>query len=900
MSHLDVKSEFIIDSSQQLILSYSIFYNGRPLSLQLTELMQFIYNHESSLSPELSSFLYFITRSTKKFTLNNQLIYGIKNDSDILDFLLLSRQKNISLIMKHEGTERPLQSTGPLPINIQINKTGYSLSCQLTNKDYLLQSPTHFLLLHDSNGTYIYSAGLFVEISSKLDAFIGECLDNTVVSLHSSTDIAAFVKHVYTPSKSLINWNLNTSIDHLIPEEVTPNPLLTLLFENSVLTPMLSFEYGSEIIDSQCQDTEIIDRQSGQRITRMPEMESIYQEDLMSLFQEYNLPFLLNNPGDIAIFLDKITDILKKRDWKINSDIKDFNVIKDPVNLEFSVQDTGKDWFVFEPNCSVLDQHVSLQEIAKCALDNHGYVKTKKGFVKLTKESQDQLNYLSSNQAFKVGKTFSKRDILPLLHGTNVRTESKELKHSIETLKGLTPQTLALSPDFKGTLRSYQTYGVHWMNMISHCGQGGVLADDMGLGKTVQTLAFTSMKDSKSPTLVVCPTSVTYNWQHEISTFLPSKTSFVYSGANRNAHLESLLDYDYIIVSYGILKNDIEWLKSIHYASIIVDEAQYIKNPNAQVSKAIKKLQGDFKLAMTGTPIENHLQDIWNLFDFAMPDYLGSKGAFDTRVKDNNLDDIKAKIKPFVLRREKREVLDTLPDKTEIIVKCPLSSAQMSIYKTVLDAVKKGVQQSKKTNNKLHMLTALLKLRQVCTHPSLITDLKDMNIPSAKFDILTEKCSELYKENHKVVLFSQFTSMLDIIETWTKKNDIAIERIDGSITGKKRMEAVNRFQNSDKPCLFLISLKAGGVGLNLTAADYVIHVDPWWNPAIESQATDRVHRMGQKNKVFVYKLICEGTIEETIQQLQEEKRQLLNEIVDIDGSQEKSIDLKAIQELVFS
>jgi SNF2 family DNA or RNA helicase len=434
------------------------------------------------------------------------------------------------------------------------------------------------------------------------------------------------------------------------------------------------------------------------------------------------------------------------------------------------------------------------------------------------------------------------------------------------------------------------------MSLLSKIGQGGILADDMGLGKTIQTLAFTASLDEKGPTLVICPTSLIYNWQNEIQKFLPTKTSIAYTGTNRHKELNNFENTDYIICSYGIIKNDIDHISSIHYKAIIIDEAQYIKNPQAQISQAVKELSGNFKLAMTGTPIENSLQDIWNLFDFVMPGFLGTKNEFDFSIRNDDLSSLKARVKPFVLRREKREVLDSLPEKTEIIQKCPLSDEQMALYKSVLEQTK----QSMKSNNKINILTALLKLRQVCSHPAIIPELKDMNIPSAKFELITEKLVELIAEGHKVVLFSQFTTMLDVFEKWTKTEAIHFERIDGSISSEKRIQAVKRFQESTTPTVFLISLKAGGVGLNLTAADYVIHVDPWWNPAVESQATDRVHRMGQLNKVIVYKFICQGTIEETIQELQEEKRQLLQEIVDVDGIQERQIKIDDIKNLLFS
>ena len=457
-----------------------------------------------------------------------------------------------------------------------------------------------------------------------------------------------------------------------------------------------------------------------------------------------------------------------------------------------------------------------------------------------------------------------------------------------------------ISDAFKGQLRDYQQFGVNWMFMLSQIGLGGILADDMGLGKTVQTIALSTRLPGKEPIIVIGPTNVIYNWSKEIDTFLPGKKVIIYTGQTRQSKLTSFNNADFIITSFGVLKNDVDILTKFHYKAIFVDEAQYIKNPKTQISKSVKCLHGHFKLAMTGTPIENQLQDLWNLFDFIMPNYLGTQKAFDADITESRRDIIKTKIKPFVLRREKREVLESLPEKTEIIIKCPLSDEQMALYRTVLDATKKGILSTTGKRNRLGILAALLKLRQVCIHPGLLREVNSHAIPSAKFELVKEKIIELMDEGHKVVMFSQFTKMLDIIQEWITNQDYYYERIDGSITGKDRQAAIERFQEKRGSGIFLISLKAGGVGINLTAADYVMHLDPWWNPAIESQATDRVHRMGQKNKVFVYKFIAEGTIEEKIQNLQGEKKKLLAQVIDIDSVEEKSINLDEIKELVLS
>ncbi|NQY74717.1 MAG: DEAD/DEAH box helicase [Candidatus Margulisbacteria bacterium] len=425
------------------------------------------------------------------------------------------------------------------------------------------------------------------------------------------------------------------------------------------------------------------------------------------------------------------------------------------------------------------------------------------------------------------------------------------------------------------------------------------MADDMGLGKTIQAIAFTSVIKDENPTLIIGPSNVIYNWEQEINTFTPSKSVVMYTGSNRSRKLNPLEKPAFIITSFGVIKNDIDLLKTIPFKAIIVDEAQYIKNPNTLISKSIKQLTSPFKLAMTGTPVENHFQDLWNLFDFVMPDFLGSKADFDRSMKEGQKDWIKTKIKPFIMRREKQEVLQSLPEKTEVMLHCTMSETQETLYQTVLNAAKKGIKNSHGKTERLNILTALLKLRQVCLHPGLIQEFKGQALTSAKFELAKEKLLELMAENHKCVVFTQFTGMLDILEEWTEDLGVSVYRIDGSVPAKMRQERVGQFQQSSGAGIFLISLKAGGVGINLTAADYVFHLDPWWNPAVEAQATDRVHRMGQQNKVMVYKFITQGTIEEKILALQDAKKTLLGEIIDIDSIENQKVNIDDLKSLLF-
>jgi len=770
---------------------------------------------------------------------------------------------------------------------------------ELMEKETFRNNPLSCLTFRDERQTFCFSTGVLIErLPQDFEMFLNEFLDKDKI-VFENDEILRFIQHVYMPNRKLIFWKIQVDFLSFIPQEVTPIPLLRIGYKAPTLTPTLFFQYDGEVISPDFNRDVVSDKRTGKKYQRLMDMEMIYQQDLMTLFNEFKLPFLLQSPGDIALFMDKVVPLLIERGWLIQSDAPQFNVLPDPVELSFSITSSGQDWFHFSPNCDVAGQKMSLQEITALMVQNQGYVKTQNGFVKLSEKTQQELKTLSSAGAFLTGKVFSKKDILPLASIGSVIGDGVEAEDFIARLKQSDPNKQVMpGPSFSGSLRDYQQYGLNWLGFLSSIGLGGILADDMGLGKTVQTIALASSLEGNEPVLVIGPTNVIYNWASEVQKFTKDLTCVVYSGSNRQALRKDCVKANFVVTSFGIVRQDLDFFKTLKTKAIFIDEAQYIKNPKAQISQAIKALKSPFILAMTGTPIENHLQDLWNLFDTVMPGYLGAYSAFDNEVKCGRLDALKMKVRPFVLRREKREVLKSLPEKIEIVLKCPLSDVQHQLYQAVLDAVKKGIRIGGKVN-KLSILTSLLKLRQVCIHPGLLAETQYRSTPSAKFDLLKEKLEELVDEDHKVVVFTQFTGMLDIVQDWLKEQKIYFERIDGSITGKARMSAVDRFQDHTGSAVFLVSLKAGGVGINLTAADYVIHLDPWWNPAVESQATDRVHRMGQQQTVMVLKMIAEGTIEEKIQELQGKKKELLARIVDVDDLADKSLDLDEVTSLLF-
>lgn len=455
-----------------------------------------------------------------------------------------------------------------------------------------------------------------------------------------------------------------------------------------------------------------------------------------------------------------------------------------------------------------------------------------------------------------------------------------------------------ISDSLSAELRSYQKTGLAWLQRLAEQKFGGILADDMGLGKTVQLLAFiTAAADAgalkKRPFLVMCPKTVLPNWLSECAKFAPKLKVLALHGQQRGSNMLKAQVSDLVITSFPLLARDIDVLKEIKWSGIALDESQAIKNPDTQIAKAACALKADFRFCLTGTPIENNLGELWSQFRFLLPGFLGDKAEFKTLFQnpiekegDNSRRTLLAsRVKPFILRRTKDEVATDLPQKSVVIQNVEIEGAQLDLYETVRlsmtkqvrdEIVKKGFKSSQ-----IIILDALLKLRQICCDPRLVKLNAARKIPeSAKLNTLLEMLEELRQESRKVLVFSQFTSMLDLIAEELKKREIGYVELRGDT--RNREKPVVEFQTTDVP-VFLLSLKAGGTGLNLTAADVVIHYDPWWNPAAEDQATDRAHRIGQTKKVFVYKLVVKGSIEERMMQLQERKKALAASIYEEDG-----------------
>ena len=476
---------------------------------------------------------------------------------------------------------------------------------------------------------------------------------------------------------------------------------------------------------------------------------------------------------------------------------------------------------------------------------------------------------------------------------TQVHTDQtfRDIREKLSSFSGITSQKEPVG--FYGNLRPYQQTGLGWLLFLQTFGFGGCLADDMGLGKTIQVLALLqdqkNKKEKRPASLVVVPRSLVYNWIEEARRFTPELKVLDYTGLERKKRDQDFSHYDFVVTTYGVLRRDILTLKEISFHYVILDEAQAVKNAASQSAKAARLLLTDHKLALTGTPVENNLEELWSLFEFLNPGLLGHSNFFKKMageglsLSEENLKILSKALSPFILRRTKEQVLKELPPKQEQTLFCELEKKQKKLYQELAayyreslaqKIAKEGMQKSK-----MHVLEALLRLRQAACHPGLV-DKGLKKEPSGKLETLLEQIKEILAEGHKALVFSQFTSLLAIVRERLEAAHIPFEYLDGATRDRKAR--VDHFQTDPSCPIFLISLKAGGLGLNLTAADYIFILDPWWNPAVEAQAIDRAHRIGQTKQVFAYRLIAKDTVEEKILELQSQKRRLTEAILSQD------------------
>ena len=591
-----------------------------------------------------------------------------------------------------------------------------------------------------------------------------------------------------------------------------------------------------------------------------------------------------------------------------------FNTARPSTQIHIS---SGTDWFDAKVNVVFGEQQVSIAEIKRALANKQQFVQLNDGTLGILPE-----NWLKKySLLFRVGESKSNSlrlskyhlSVIDELYSERDETEVMiELEEKYNRLRGFN-RIKEIDPPARlaHVLRPYQVAGYHWLNYLSEVGWGGILADDTGLGKTVQALSFLQFYNDTNHSLraiVVCPTTLMFNWENEIKKFTPDLTYLIHHGGDRTRDKEAFAAANIIITTYGTLRSDIKLLTEMQFDYVVLDESQAIKNPQSKVTRAAGLLIAKNRLCLSGTPLQNNTFDIYAQMNFLNPGMLGTveyfRNEFATPIdkfgEQDRKDHLKKLLYPFILRRTKEQVAKDLPDKTETILFCEMQDDQREIYEAYRNEYRNKIlgviNEQGIAKSQLTILQGLMKLRQICDSPAIMNEPEAYPNHSIKLEEIGREITENIS-NHKALIFSQFLGMLALIKEKLKALEVPFEYFDGSTSATERERAINRFQSDDTCRVFLISLKAGGVGLNLTAADYVYIVDPWWNPAVEQQAIDRTHRIGQTKNIFAYRMICKDTIEDKILQLQEKKRSLARDLIADDSSFVKSLSREDVEYL---
>ncbi len=866
--------------------------------------------------------------SPEDLALVNKLIAFGEEDS--LRYYIKSLKETASPVFI-ENTGSPVEEVFKKIKKIEINFNIYSASKTLSNVDYI-----QLFTITDDTGE-IHKTTAVSEIPRDAFNLWIICKDNVIYYRENDRKMYLFFKmfikerhHLNITEIKMFKEMLTKydipDIKINIPNDsiLLSNPVPKVILELSDYLPNrtkyeIKFDYKYHIV-SQYDDYHYITHQDGSEI-KLIERNSDYEKIVLAYLQnelskytstdfhlfliKYNLwEFILKAGKD---FIDKGIEI--RVDNKIISGTG-------KAQVRFHVE-SGIDWFSITPkiiaeNEESIDIDLKNMEISNQLLKagNMFYILTQEDIEKLKLLRQDGIN--NDN---KINVSKYNFNLINELFDEIENNNDPEIQKSREIIDKLSDfksiKQISSPENLKGKLRDYQYAGYIWLNFLKEYDLNGILADDMGLGKTIQTLALLlKMKEEKKKftALILAPVSTILNWENEINKFTPDLTYLIYHGKDRGETINNWTDHDIIISSYHTVRNDIERISGFQFDYIILDESQSIKNSATKIFKAIKMLKSTRRLTLTGTPIENNTLELWSQMEFLNPNFLGSithfKSQFTKPIEGHNdkntLEKLRKKIFPFILRRKKEDVLKELPEKTEIIQYSEMEKGQAKLYddlrRLYKEEISKSIEKSGVEKSAMQILTALLRLRQVSLFPGLI-DKKYENIGSCKYEQFQELLDEILSEEHKVVIFSQFVEVLNYLKNHLDNNKIKYSYFDGSTEIKKRQKQIDDFQKRHDLKVIMISLKSGGFGINLTAADYVIIFDPWWNPAVETQAIDRTHRIGQTKKVFAYKLIVKGTVEEKILELQKKKKKLADEIISIDSGLFKKITKEEILNL---
>lgn len=809
----------------------------------------------------------------------------------------------------------------PLNFSLVLGKNGITLNL----KDMLP------LPLTDDGEYFFYQNSIYKPSEEQLRVYAslhnemaGNGRDRLVFPLEDKDDIAAFI----LPALKKISNTV--TVDPEFEKDIQEEPLLIKVYldryEKGIALQLL-FNYGNVEINPLMQ-SEL--KKQDKLLVRDIEKETntlyfirtcgfLPQDDLFYLDTEEKIvDFIENGIPKLQEFAEVYySDSFKTVQVYSKSNFKSKIRLNDEL-LEFTFSIEGVD-------------RNELKNILESVRQKKKYHKLKNGgFIPLESDEIKDLSRMIEYLGIKDTELDKDKILLPKYQAVYIDQaiksgklsyieRDKRFRELVSNIREVQEADFEPPAHLANVLRGYQKIGFKWFKTLSSCGFGGILADEMGLGKTLQAISFieseySEAKNNKKPALVIAPTSLVYNWKSEIERFAPSLNAIVISGSKleRSVQRKEIESADVVITSYPLIRRDIDEYRNFEFSCCILDEAQQIKNPNSQNAKCVKEIKAKNRFALTGTPIENSLTELWSIFDFLMPGYLLSHTAFskkyETPISKNRdstaLSELNRHIKPFILRRLKRDVIKELPPKIEQTIVVEMTDEQKKLYLAYLEAAKNEinseVERAGFNKSRLKMIAALTRLRQICCDPSSF--IENYEGDSGKLIALEELLEESISEGHRILLFSQFTSVLKNIMEMLVKNNIDFMYLDGQTKSEDRMRMVNRF-NKGEGSVFLISLKAGGTGLNLSSADIVIHYDPWWNPAAQDQATDRAHRIGQNKTVEVIKLVARGTVEEKILKLQELKKDMAKNVIG-DSSDEgtfiSTLTQKELEELFTS
>lgn len=819
---------------------------------------------------ELSNTFFY---SNSKYYFNDQtkelLNYLFLNDDLFLskqEFLGLTRYlTNIKFYIINYGYINNIFYTIPTKFNLTYNNNYYYLTLEDYN-NYLFVNNTDFLIIY-KNDLYI--------VPNEYINIIND-FRNTLLNKISFSNFNIFKNGLYNSIYKLLN------IDKECNKKINNKPvvLIYLDIKNNNILCKLEFKYN-EIKYPYFNKENLIERDYL--------FENIIIKELYSYgFLSVNNNLILKDNDKIGTFLEYyLHKLVKDYEVYISQKLNKIKVIKD-VNISSSFKLNNNNLISYNFNVNNLDI-LEINKIIENLKLHKKYYRLKNGDLINLLNNKNLNNFNELLDDLKIKKLSSNNISFPLTKAFYINS-LKNKKYDFLNYDSSFNEFLNNFNEYKNVnlqfnnvdnkqLRNYQKLGVKWLYILYKTHLGGILADEMGLGKTYEAICFIKevLKDNKnSKILIITPTSLIYNWEKELVKFSPNiKYLIIYDNKIKRKKLYDFYnDYNIFITSYGLIRNDNDYYLNKKFDICLIDEAQNIKNYYTLLSNKIKNIKAHTKIALTGTPIENSILDLWNIFDFILPGYLGNLDDFMMKYHNfKNLEELKVLIGPFILRRTKKDVIKDLPSKIEKNIYLELTDTAKALYLKNLSLTKKELNNS---SSKIKILALLMKLRQICIDPHLIYD----NYPeeSVKMLKLLEIVRYYVKNNHKILIFSSFKSVIDNVELLFKENNITSYKITGSVKSNERNELVNNFNKNNINC-FLITLKAGGVGLNLTSADIVIHLDIWWNPQVEIQATDRAHRIGQTKTVTVLKLITRGTIEENILKLQEQKSILSNELI---------------------